>query len=715
MFLLVNRPVLLWIAASVAAVVLASGCASNVGGPAATDGATDHAALASTVTDAAVFPPRVEVPFGAKQEQVCGRNDGDVHAALVAYAASQGKTVNEHPSGDTSKWDHPNYVYTCRFCNLDGMNISVGQTQHIRIENSSMKGTTIWGQPTGKVTLVNVYGRDATFKGGHTLDATNADLRCSKEIDGWAHFWRTTSAKDVDWSGSTSSKWFTGPASNVRFTGTTGGIDFSSTTLDGARFDGTTSDITMDQMKVSGDVRFDGAGWFSLTATDTTFAGGSIRSKGAGGYLKLAGKTTFDGVDLSENDGGLRIFFDNGMPAIAARNGTKWPVGKNHLVDDAHLAAIDFGPDPAKPSGQGAALVTTNGEVWPTSKTDLTGLRLTHGALPIGADLTKVTLDKARLERVDFSNVKLAQGVANEHASFQHAVLQNADFGNASIEGVDFTNADLRGASFAMAKGSATFVLATAGVLPPHVGDNDGDNAKSTSFLRAVLGTSSFEHAQLQYANLGQAELADVRFIGATLDWAKLVGAHLYRKTNGGNGVSNTTFAAAASVHGIVLDGADLRGVSLANLDFSPAADGGKEPARSSFAGAFMCGAALTGTNLRGADLTGAYADVDGNIRLPDGVDGPCKGGDRARVDTSSFSSAIATRCPVGGHAPAGSDGKCTDAQWMQQGESSCTAEQTANALEDGGPCTIDCDCQSLFCDVAGKVGPKGTCQEPQK
>lgn len=678
---------------AVLALVAASGCESRVGS------SMNVESESLALSDPAVFPPRVDTPIGATKEQVCGRDDGDMKKAFADYAATQKKSINPHPPDDITKWvNEGDYVYTCRFCNLDGMKISVPQTMTIRIEDSSARGLEIFGRPVGStVHMKNVYARGLKVHQGVNIDLENVDARCGWDGDAYVNAFFVTSAKGVDLSGTGASWIFRGPASDVKLTGAASDLRFDHMALSNARFDGLGSDVRFDTVHVSGDVRFDNAGWFNLTAIDTTFTGGSFQSTGAHGWMRLSGKTVFDGVDLSKNDGGLSINLDAGMPAIQAMNGTKWPVGKNHLVADEKLGAIDFGAAPAS-AAKGASLVTTAGEVWPAKKLDLTGLRLTHGRLPAKADLTQLVLDGAHLERVDLSNVGLA-GTATQHASFVKANLQRAELGKAKLEAADFTNADLRGANLASASGTATFTSATAGVLPAKIGDNDTGLAIPTSFTSALLGGSHFERAQLQYAGFKQATLTDVHFDGAILDFANFGGASFHRSA----GIANRTLANAASAHGTTWDGADLRETSLAGLDLSSLAS-----TRSTLIGAWLCGADLRATKLNDADLTNMFFDVDGDIALPDRTAGACKAGDRTGVDTRSVVTTLGTRCPLGGHAPEGGDGACTAAQWKLQGQASCTAEQTANALDDGAPCSIDCDCQSVFCG-------KGTCQEKAK
>lgn len=639
------------------------------------------------------FPPRVSVPKGAKRAEVCAHDDGDMKKAFREYVASQGGTV-VRPSRDVTKWKWNGSAYECRFCDLDGMELYVSVSdRNLEIVDSSMAGTLI--DSTGvSVELDNVYARGARFADYVSVAAYNADLRCTDfDLDAPSET-PITQGQGVDFSGARGTLYMKGAyLHDPRFTGAEAKIVLDGATLLDPRLDGLGGEISLGGGYLGGEIALDGSD-VTIAATNMTFTSPVFRFGGARGVLRLAGKNVFEGGDLTAPHEGFRVELAGGATRVT--KGTRWPVGEGRILSsDAELTKVDFSGAP------GASLVTAEGEVFPRAPLDLSGLRLSRGALPQGTDLRSLTLEGAALEGVDLSRFPMA-GTPGHPTRLAHANLQLADLGGRSIEAVDFSHADLRGANLTGASGNADFSFATAGVLPAHVGANTTDAPAFTSFARAVLGTSRFDHAQLQEARFTQASAADVTFDGATLDGARFDGAHL-RRAGRGPDVANQTLSKAVSARGASFDGADLRGADLSRLDLGPLGD-----ARASFVGAYLCGAKLTGARLRGADLSGAFVDVVGNVTAPDtGEVIACAPADREGADTQRASPTVVTRCPAGGHAPEGADGRCADAQWRVEGVASCTAEQTANAVDEGGACRVDCDCMSLRC------GASGTCLAP--
>lgn len=627
------------------------------------------------------FPPRVDLPLGASRDAVCGGDDGDVRGAFERYAAAKGAKISR-PTGEVYKWRRENGWLTCRFCDLDGMTLSVPPSERVAIVDSTATGVTLRG-PLFAARLENVYARGAAFAGAASLSAKGVDLRCSASR---AALLTVTSAERTDMAGAVVGLDVHGPVRGLRLTGASATATFDADVTD-VRLDGMRdAGIDFGAVTVRGTTRFDGSAWTRITTHGTVFDGGEVTSRGAHGAIAVDGALTLNGVDLSQSDGGITL--DPGAaPRLRVTGGARLPVGAFGLLPDARLVAADL---------SGARLVVQPGERWPSEPLSLAGLRLSHGAFPAGADLSRVSLDGAHLERVVFADVTLSKNGA--HASFRKAHLAQADLAQQVVDGVDFTGADLRGAKLSGATGSATFTDARAGALGPHVDDNDTALTKVTSFEGAELGTSAFRGAYLDHADFRRAGLVDADLEGAHLDWASFVDARLARGE-----VKNGTLRRAASAHATRWDGADLRGVDLSGVDFS-AVDG----QGASFVGALMCGADLRGTKLHDADLTDMRFDVDGDVRFPDGSVGPCSPGDRTGAETRSTDSRIGTACPDGGHAPAGRDGECTDAQWRVRGipSSQCTDAEKASPLDDGGACSKHCQCQSLYC------APDGTCQD---
>jgi uncharacterized protein YjbI with pentapeptide repeats len=693
------------LALSLATMTSALGCAASTDGEPTDPRATPSAEAAPTPEAtarrtaprrahlggaAAAFPPRVDVPVAATRSEVCSHDDGDVKKAFRDYVRAQGGTV-KRPSADVSTWPYSGGAYTCEYCDLDGMELYVPLVGEVNIWNSSMAGTRFDSVGT-RLDLENVYARGAKIYDHVSFGAYNTDLRCADlqpaDPDREAQIWQ---GQGVDFSGTTGTIWMRGAyVSDARFTGSAARIvlDGRGSALIDPRLDGLAGTIALSGGFLDGDVALDGSR-VDVVAKDMSI-GARFHFGGAKGTLRVSGTTTFDAADLTAPHDGFRVAVGPG--AVRATNGTRWPVGSVRVLpSDAELVKIDFAGAAGK---KGASLVAGENERWPSAPLDLSDLRLSRGALPERTDVSLLTLERAKLAGVDLARFTL-EGTASHPTRLAHADLELADLGGASIEHVDLSHADLRGANLAEVSGTADLSYATAGVLPPGVGANTSDLPQYTSFERAVLGASRFDHAQLQQARFTQANLVDVHFEGATLDGARLDGAHL-SKAEGQ--IANQTLASAASVHAMSFDGADLRSVDLAGLDFGPLAG-----ARASFVGAYLCDAKLTGTKLRDADLSGMFFDVAGNIRAPGtGELVACRPGDRAGADTSTSVAALGTRCPSGGR-PQGPAGQCSAEQWRVPGERSCTDEQTANALDEGAPCRIDCDCQSLACGPGGK------------
>ncbi|MBS2020603.1 MAG: pentapeptide repeat-containing protein [Deltaproteobacteria bacterium] len=678
------------------------GCAAPPGadpGEGEGAGAAEHTATTSSASsaawcwwDCATWPPRPKEAMGAHHDDVCSRDDGDTAARFTKFITQRGDPAPGPVSSDVSTWHMTRWGwYECDECNLDGATLKVPPgTERITLSMSSARGTTFPGGVAYE--LFDTYARDAKFVGGDVeLSVHDSDVRCASYEGKVTLRW---DSNDSTLAGA--SKLNLDVPEDVFTIDLTGAHGSSISVGGGARLE----DLRIDGMDASSVVRvagelggtvhlegFDG----SLVLDGGRIAGGAVAGAGAKGRISTMNGGRIDGADLTGLFGSKLAIASSGTDAktrLAIGAGSSVPVGADSPFGPEVLRDLDL---------TGAKLVSKGGAVWPTEPTDLTGLRLTHGALPANADLSKVTLDRASLERVSFATATLTKD--GRSVSLRDARLARSDFAHRAIDGVDFTNADLRGANLYDVTGHAIFDQAKAGILAAHVDDNDTDRAIVTTFATAQLSTSSFKGASLQYADFGDAGVAQAIFTHAGLEWARFDRAKLVE-----GGVANPTLK-DATVLATSWENADLRGADLTGLDFGPS-----NGVRSSFEGAFLCGAKLTRTILHDANLRGAFFDVVGQVKLPDDSWIACTPGDRTGVDTRSTDPLLGTLCPNAGRAPMGADQQCSADQWKVQGGSPdqdrCTKEE-ASRTSDGGACTKDCQCQSAMC------GASHTCEEP--
>jgi uncharacterized protein YjbI with pentapeptide repeats len=692
------------LALALLALLAVTACTAKTG---PTDGGVGTSSAALRSGAAATWPPRVDVPLGASREHICARNDGDTKASFREHA--KGHELGHFVLESDAKTAEA--VWVCRYCDLDGQVIKAPPDAggNIRIEDSTMANATIQADWIAYLRLRNVYARGVHFQGMIiSVEGENVDLRCAWGDGNQQSFGFNLNndpgkAIGFDMAGSSALELSAyGTVADLRLTGAAiSSLAFQVASLSNARLDNVTvaSGIVFERDCVAGDrtcqkwqpttlsgkLRFDGTPALAVRFDNAVLHNAKISLGGSRGSLILSGTNTFDGVTLEGNDGGVRLTGDLG--ALRLTEKTTWPVGATGLVPDADLTKLDL---------SNAVLTPAPNEKWPAGPLVLDGLRLAHGGFADGMDLSQVSLKGAKLERVHFGAVTLSrmEQQVPRGAIFDDASLEQAHFDQQALDGVSFVGADLRGASFAGASGTASFQRVKASRLPAHTDDNDTDRAVDTSFDGAQLGASRFDDALLQYATFRRAKLSDVAFDRATADWADFSSARFFRRVKDSPGISNTTLAKMAGLHGAFFDGADLRGVSLAGLDLSPS-----NGQASSFVGTYLCGADLTGTKLRGANLSGALFDVTGNVTFPAGSIGPCTPGKRDGADTSSMGAAI-TACPLRGEAPSGPGGMCADAQWRIEGSATCSPDQTRTARRNGAPCTTKCDCQSLFCNA---------------
>jgi len=634
-----------------------------------------------------VFPVLPPVPQGnATHDQVCAADQSHVKADWLAWLARTGKKQGSLVQ------DGPNH-YTCKACDMDNWNFQdwpedVYQIEDSYVANAMFISLNVDGAPGGSTYhLKNVFAYGSEINEHVNITAENVDLRC-----GWirkgAHI---TASNGLDVSGVDSDLLSITASKDVRISGIVldpkyGGVELQD--IEGGRIQ------TSAPVKLAGTMKgswiFDGTQNLDLRPSGAvTFDAATLSFAGASGKIGITGATvTMNGGAIVGSTGGVRVS-DVTAGTLRITGGAAWPVGKTALVADTSIASLDLG---------GAKLVTPKGEIWPAPDADLQHLRLAHGALPDGADLTTAKLADAHLERVDMRNVTISKVVGGKTtaADFSSTHLAQATLDQQSIDGVRFARADLRGAKLVRVHGKADFSFATAGVLPPHTDDNDTDTPKVTSFEEAHLADSTLTGIQIQGASFARAQLADVVFDEATdATGTDFTGAFFARTSDAGVLLPNTTFGRVSHLHGVKLDGADLRNVDLHGADLRTV-----DAKRSTLIGAFLCGANIANAKLGGADLTNAYADVTGNVTFPDGKKGACAAANRSNADTAP-TSGTTTECPSGG---AGHDatGACKDDQWKLQGDPASTCTNPGTVMS-GFPCQLDCECQSFQCGAGGK------------
>lgn len=667
--------------------VAVGGCAADAGSSEPAAAATIATSEALTVGSDDVFPALAPAPpADATHDQVCAVDVPQAKAAWRAWLARTGKHEGQ------LVWDAPLHA-TCKACDLENADLSLVGPITYDIEDSFMANASLgirngMSSPSPTFHVKNAFAFDAAVSAGVRLTAENVDLRCST-IHGDVTI---QSSSGLDLSGASIANLSIASSKDVGLDHLAFGYDREPSVelqdVDGARVQTIAPVLLRGTMK--GSWIFDDTQGVDLRANGAlTFDHATLSFAGASGKIAIAGaNVTMNGGAVVGANGSVRVSeVESG--SLHVNGGAVWPVGATSLVADASITAIDL---------SGAKLVISKGEPWPAPNADLHGLRLAHGSLPDGADLSTAKLVDAHLERVDLRNTtisKLVDGKAVA-ADLSSAHLAQAKLDQLAIDGVRFVRADLRGAELGYVHGKADFSFATAGVLPPHTDDNDTDQPKVTSFEQAQLADSVFNGTQIQGTSFVRSHLADVVFGEATdATDADFGGAFFTRSSDSGVLLPNTTFGLVSRLHGARLDGADLRNVDLHGVDLRTL-----DAKRTSLVGAFLCGANLAEARLGGADLTNAYADVVGNVTFPDGKTGPCAPAIRTRTNTAPTSGST-TECPIGG---AGHDtaGACTDDQWKVPGDPASTCTNPGTVMS-GFPCQRDCECQSFQCGSDGK------------
>lgn len=222
------------------------------------------------------------------------------------------------------------------------------------------------------------------------------------------------------------------------------------------------------------------------------------------------------------------------------------------------------------------------------------------GADMVGANLSGADFSSAIFAGADLSNANLSK-VDLSGASFVGANLSGANLSGVNLQGADLTDANLQGTNLTDAKyADAIF----AGV------DFSGNNLSRFDLSGLSFELANFSQANLQNVSFENSNLLGVDITGANITGLKLAGATIAGVSvvdllDGGaklEGVDlvNADFAGISGT-GITLTDTDLNGVNLSQLDLSKATFDG-----SSFRGANLSGADLTGASLKDSDLANA-------------------------------------------------------------------------------------------------------------
>lgn len=215
----------------------------------------------------------------------------------------------------------------------------------------------------------------------------------------------------------------------------------------------------------------------------------------------------------------------------------------------------------------------------PSTRPDLSRLRLGHGRTLVEADLSGIDLSgavlratalvRANLSRANLSQADMA-GANLSGASLRGAILTRANLGGADLFQADLSGVDLRGANLTQVD------MFRALFRKANLQGTRIRNAREAVFIEARMDAANLTGAQLQDADftsaqLRRAVLRRANLVGATLVAANLAGADLRQAELIG-----------ANLSGAVLRKADLRGANLAS-------------------------SILNRTNLTDADLTGCH------------------------------------------------------------------------------------------------------------
>lgn len=278
-------------------------------------------------------------------------------------------------------------------------------------------------------------------------------------------------------------------------------------------------------------------------------------------------------------------------------------------------------------------------------------------------------------------------------ASFAAAILANADFsGTVNSPGADLTNANL---TFTSAP-SANFNYADLSA------DQSASNPLPAARLNfAYLGNSSFQNANLRFADFGSTDLTGnmAVFLAATLDGARFQSANL----------SGIDFSGVTSALGIDLTNANLTNSNLKNLKLRPNTFntcGSQTTLSANLTGAFLCGGTLDNTDLTCANLTAAFMATSAqSLPGPDGGTITCNPTSQQNPITTGIQP-LATSCFT--TCPDGNPGPCsTAARWLPgrtPASTPCCSVKPGSGQScpprkrSGFSCTTNCDCVSQQC-----------------
>lgn len=249
----------------------------------------------------------------------------------------------------------------------------------------------------------------------------------------------------------------------------------------------------------------------------------------------------------------------------------------------------------------------------PRVELDFSGENLCNAEL-VGADLRRITFDKAELCDTDLSKADLGR------TSFKAALLQRANLSRANLEDADLQeadlqwsildNANLQGAN--LEKANLEYAKLNRAIL-------NGACLRSTTAMgmefsganltRVNLSGADFVGCVGRFAEINEAQLTATDLSGADLTGARVLGSNLRSVLLDNARLSDTVFSKSD------LREAKLRGSDLTDSDFSATdltfADlSGAKLLRTNFSGAQLNGANLSmcqivHANFSGADISG--------------------------------------------------------------------------------------------------------------
>ncbi|MFC4299695.1 DUF2169 domain-containing protein [Castellaniella hirudinis] len=201
-----------------------------------------------------------------------------------------------------------------------------------------------------------------------------------------------------------------------------------------------------------------------------------------------------------------------------------------------------------------------------------------------GADLTGASLHQTNLSRAWLQRVKAAR-VQATNADFSHANLEGADFQSASLDRADFSGTRLKQARFDHASCVA--------------GNFTQADLTNTSLPRCDLSASQAGPGTIwSGANLQEAILDEICWMGATLDGATLVGIKAQQADFSDTSLTSVLMH-GSDLRSAVFDRADLRHANLSRSNLMEA----------SFIHTNLGHCALQASNLYAANFMNAILD----------------------------------------------------------------------------------------------------------